>query len=225
MPHRLSRGETRGAFAGEPLASIRIATVDRTHPNTSRTFGKRAGDLNLRIGTVNVGSMNGRSGEVADMAARRRLDFCCLQETRWKGDGATLLGKKGAMYKFLWAGGKEGLAGVGILVAEKWIEKVIEVKCISERIMVLRVTVGKSVLNIVSVYAPQVGRSTEEKEEFYGVLGKVLSKISTSESLFVRGDMNGHVGKEADGYHGVHGGNRFGSRNMEIGRASCRERV
>ena len=47
----------------------------------------------------------------------------------------------------------------------------------------LRVTVGKSVLNIVSVYAPQVGRSTEEKEEFYGVLGKVLSETSTNESL------------------------------------------
>ena len=64
------------------------------------------------------------------------------------------------MYKFLWAGCEEGLAGVGILGAEKWIEKVIEVKRISERIMVLRlrVTVGKSVLNIVSVYAPQVGR-------------------------------------------------------------------
>ena len=87
MPHRLSRGETRGAFAGEPLASIRSkwTTVVRTHPSTSRTFGKRAGEMNLRIGTLNVGSMKGRSGEVADMAARRRLDFCCLQETRWKG--------------------------------------------------------------------------------------------------------------------------------------------
>ena len=69
------------------------------------------------------------------------------------------------------------------MVAEKWIEEVIAVKRISERIMVLRVTVGKSVLNIVSVYAPQAGRSSEEKEEFYGVLGKVLSEISTNESL------------------------------------------
>ena len=67
------------------------------------------------------------------------------------------------MYKFLWAGCEEGLAGVDILVAEKWIGKVIEMKHISDRIMALRVTVGKSVLNIVSVYAPQVGRSTEEK--------------------------------------------------------------
>ena len=39
-----------------------------------------------------------------------------------------------------------------------------------------------------------------------------MSEISTNESLFVCGDMNGHVGKEADGYHG---GNGFGSRNME----------
>ena len=30
--------------------------------------------------------------------------------------------------------------------------------------MVLRVTVGKSVLNIVSVYAPKVGRFTERGE-------------------------------------------------------------
>ena len=42
----------------------------------------------LRVGSVNVGSMVGRSGEVVEMVGRRGLDFCCLQETRWKGDGA-----------------------------------------------------------------------------------------------------------------------------------------
>ena len=77
--------------------------------------------------------------------------------------------------------------------------------------------VGNIVLNIVSVYAPQVGRSTEEKEEFYGVLGKVLRETSTNEStcIFVCGDMNGHVGIESNGYHGVHGRNGFGRRNEE----------
>jgi hypothetical protein len=61
--------------------------------------------------------MKGRSCEVADMAARRRrLDFCCFQETRWKGGSARSLGKEGAMYKFLWAGYEEGMAVVGILV-------------------------------------------------------------------------------------------------------------
>ena len=64
------------------------------------------------------------------------------------------------MSKFLWAGCEEGLAGVRILVAEKWIEKVIEVKRISERIVVLGVTVCKGVLNIISVFAPQEGMPT-----------------------------------------------------------------
>jgi CRISPR/Cas system CSM-associated protein Csm2 small subunit len=51
--------------------------------------------------------------------------------------------------------------------------------------MVLRVVVGNSVMNIVSVYTPQVGRSTEEKKEFYGVLRKLLRETSTNECLYV----------------------------------------
>ena len=38
--------------------------------------------LRLRIGSANVGTMSGRSVEVAEMAGRRRLDFCCVQEMR-----------------------------------------------------------------------------------------------------------------------------------------------
>src|SRR5437867_11550998 len=34
----------------------------------------------LRVGSWNVGTMSRRDGEVADMATRRCLDFCCLQE-------------------------------------------------------------------------------------------------------------------------------------------------
>jgi hypothetical protein len=55
------------------------------------------------------------------------------------------------------------VAGVGVLVAERWIEKVIEMRRVCERIVILRVAVGKSVLCVVSVYAPQAGRSMEER--------------------------------------------------------------
>src|SRR5260221_12351438 len=89
--------------------SDKWATVVRTSPNTSRTSGKiaggnqnsarRKGMLQLRIGTVNVGSLSRRSGEVAEMVSRRCLDFCCLQETRWKGGGARTIGSEGARYK------------------------------------------------------------------------------------------------------------------------------
>ena len=68
-------------------------------------------------------------------------------------------------YKFLWMGCDEDTAGVGILVEQRWIEKVLEVKRVSEQIIALRVRIGKTVLNLISVYAPQVGRELEAKEE------------------------------------------------------------
>ena len=49
-------------------------------------------------------------------------------------------------------------------MAEEWIMKVLDVKRWSERIMMLRVVVGRSVVNFVSVYAPQSGRGKEEKK-------------------------------------------------------------
>jgi hypothetical protein len=171
--------------------------------------------VRLRVGSVNVGTMSRRSGEIADMAARRRLDFCCVQETRWKGGSARNIGWDDGWYKFFWVGCEEGVAGVGVLVAERWIDSVVEVKRVSERVIVLRLAIGKSVLNVVSVYAPQVGRTAVEKEEFYILLGKVLADVGDDEKLIVCGDMNGHVGAESDGFEGVHGGKGFGTRNVE----------
>ena len=107
------------------------------------------------------------------------------------------------------------MAGVGVFVAERWIDIVVEVRQVSERVMVLRSAVGKFVLNVVSVYAPQVGRATEETEEFYIRLGKVLKDAGENEKLIACGGMNGHVGAGADGFEGVHGGKGFGIRNAE----------
>ena len=52
--------------------------------------------LRVRVGSVNVGTMCGRSEEVAEMVGRRNLDFCCVQETRWKGGSARIIGGEGA---------------------------------------------------------------------------------------------------------------------------------
>ena len=123
-----------------------------------REWSVKGGLVPLRIGSVNVSTMR-KEGEVVDMAARRHLDFCCLQETGWKGEGARKLGE----YKFFWMGCSRGIHGVGLLVAERWIEKVLEVRRVSERLMVVRVIVGRTVLNLISAYAPQAGRPLPEK--------------------------------------------------------------
>jgi hypothetical protein len=152
------------------------------------------------------------------MVGRRRLDFCCLQETRWRGDSAScvrVLGVAGARYKFFWVGSKEGVSGVGVLLAEKWFDNVVQVRRISERLMVVRVNVGNSIVSLISVYAPQMGRTMEEKMDFYAALGKIMTEVGSSERVIICGDLNGHVGELIEGFEGVHGGNGYGARNLE----------
>ena len=126
-----------------------------------------------------------------------------------------LEGRKGAKFKFFWKGSEDGTGGVGLLVAERWIKNVIDVQRVNERLLVVRVAVGGSVLNLICVYAPQVGRSLEEKEEFLVLVGKMISSVNVKERLVVAGDFNCHVGADALGYEGVHGGHGFGQRNVE----------
>ena len=53
------------------------------------------------------------------------------------------------------------------------------------------------------------------KDLSYENLQWTLTKISASENLFVNGNFNGYIGKNADGYEGFHGGTGFGRRNLE----------
>ena len=67
--------------------------------------------------------------------------------------------------------------------------RVLEVWHASERLLVVRVIVGKCVLNLISVYASQEGRPMVEKEEFLAMLGEVVSGIDSGERLLVCGDL------------------------------------
>ena len=78
-------------------------------------------------------------------------------------------------------------------------------------LMVVRDMIGKFLLNLISVYAAQGGRSMNKKQEFYISLENVLAIIKNNEYRVVCGDFNGHVGKEVDGFDEVHGGLTFGA--------------
>ena len=72
--------------------------------------------------------------------------------------------------------------------------------------MVVRIIVGRTVLNLISAYAPQAGRPMPEKEKFFTSLGKIVSEIDDGEKLLIGKDLNGHVGAGIEGFEGVHGG-------------------
>ena len=104
-------------------------------------------------------------------------------------------------------------SGVGVLVREEMVKDVVEVKRVSPRIMIVKMVVGGKMMEVVSVYAPQVGRTEKEKEEFWEVLDECIGKIPEEELLVIGGDLNGHVGRDRSGFEEVMGIYGYGERN------------
>ena len=98
------------------------------------------------------------------------IDVCCLQEVRWRGQGARFMGVKGRRYKLWWSGNSDGTGGVGVLVKEELCEKLVEVRRKSDRVMTVVLAFEEEVVRIICVYGPQTGRTSVEKEHFYNEL-------------------------------------------------------
>ena len=94
-------------------------------------------------------------------------------------------------------------------------EKVFNVQRFSDRIILIRLIIGKGVYTFISVYAPQSGLTEADKQSFYDMLQSVVAMIPSSEIVFPLGDRNGYVGLECNWFEGVHGGHGFGTRNVE----------
>ena len=99
--------------------------------------------------------MRGRASEIVETVARK-IDICAAQETRWRGCSTRMITEKHCRYKFLWSGDTFGFGGVGILVAEKWVEKITSADRTSNQQMSLRFLIGRKILYIISSYAPAV---------------------------------------------------------------------
>ena len=67
-----------------------------------------------------------------------------------------------AVLVMFWSGNDNATGGVGVLLAEEWWEKVFEVVRVSDRIILIRMTIGKTMFVFVCVYAPQANLSKFE---------------------------------------------------------------
>ena len=99
--------------------------------------------------------MRGRSSEIVETITRRNVELCCVQEGRWRGASARYITGKDSRYKFFWVGNDQGTSGDGVLLAEKWVDKVYDIKQVSDRIMLIKLLLGEAILAVLSVYAPQ----------------------------------------------------------------------
>ena len=89
-----------------------------------------------------------------------------MQEIRWRGSSCRYFGTTGKRYKLFWMGSEAKTEGVGIFVAEKWVDSVVSVERHSERILVLKMVLSDRLLNVFTVYAPHSGKPDEVKESF-----------------------------------------------------------
>ena len=95
------------------------------------------------------------------------MDVACVQETRWTVSGCRFFGAIGKRYKLLWMGSKAQTDGVGIFVADKWVDSVVSVEKHSERVLVLQMVLGDCLLNVFTVLLLTQG-NLMKKKRFFG---------------------------------------------------------
>ncbi|XP_063601080.1 craniofacial development protein 2-like [Penaeus indicus] len=143
---------------------------------------------------------------------RRKVDVLCVQETRWKGEKARVIG--GGCK--IWYRGDDGQRnGVGVVVRGDLVDNVVEVERISDRLMTMKLEVNGILINIVCAYAPQVGCDEKEKEAFWADMYETVEKIPRCERLVIGADLNAHVGEGNTNDKEVMGKHGFGRRNAE----------
>ena len=169
----------------------------------------------MKVCTVNVGSSVGKSREVVEMLARRGADVCCLQEVRYKSGGCRVFGSSNEKYKLWYSGNSDGEHGVGIMVRDDLADDVIEVERSDNRMMKIKMVLGRKLVQIFSIYAPQSGRSVQEKEQFWEKLEDQIGRVPQTEGIIIGGDVNAHVGRERNGFEEIMGRYGFGDRNEE----------
>ncbi|XGW35842.1 hypothetical protein V3C99_019211, partial [Haemonchus contortus] len=143
-----------------------------------------------RVATLNVGTLTGRSYELAEALERRRIDFCAVQETRWSCCKSRDIGHG---FKAVLCGGPKTTNGVGIIVSERFRDSIVGVERFDDRLMKIIVVIECQKYHFFSAYAPQAGCSEQTKDTFWNLLDEKTAEVPLH----------------------CHGGFGYGSRNTD----------
>ena len=87
--------------------------------------------------------------------------------------------------KLFWSGSKDAANEAANVLFSSLVDKVLEVKRESDRLIVLKIIIGLTIFTVVSAHAPRTGRAESEKTAFIEELDLVLNN-----AIIVEGDMN-----------------------------------
>ena len=201
--------ETTAPSPRQPLNGQGVLRISGVMNSESRKTKKS------KIAIINISTIRGKEEEVVDIMKSRGLSIIGLSETRLRGSGEKILHEN---YKLIYSGKEDGRHGVGIILAPELAPYVEKVDCISERIISLSIKTKTVAFSVIQVYAPQRGRPSQEKDQFYQDLQDATDTARYKEKLIVCGDFNGHIGCERNHVETVVGAFGLGDRNEEGGR-------
>lgn len=118
----------------------------------------------------------------------------------------------GQGYKFYYYWVTNSQKGLVILISKKLHDNVVEVRFISDSLMLIKINTRSVIL-----LCPQIWCTDAEREEFLHQVDDHLQSINISEHLLIVGNLNGHAGASWDGYEQVHSGQGYLIRNKEGG--------
>ena len=107
--------------------------------------------------------------------------------------------------------------GMSVIIDKQLLEDVVEVRRKGDRILLVKLILGREIFNIISVYAPQVGLESS-KHQFWEDLDEIVQGKPSREKLCIGGDLNGHVGTSRYGFDSVYGGFSFGKKMNQVTR-------
>lgn len=153
---------------------------------------------------------------IARELGRYNIDIAAISETHLS-DSGELCEQLGG-YTYYWHGKpacERASSGVGFAIRNQIARSLQEVPVgISDRLMTLKLqTSTMKFLHLISVYAPTLPSSEEDKNKFYQDLRSVLRKIPPSDKVVLLGDFNARVGTEYQIWKGILGRHGVGSCN------------
>jgi len=104
------------------------------------------------------------------MLTNGEVDVECIQETGCRGSACRFFGAKGKRYRLFWIGGKEN-DGVGIFVAEKWVDGIVSTESHIERALILRMVLD----NVFMIYASHSGNQSRKFLEQIVAFGELCT--------------------------------------------------
>ena len=155
-----------------------------------------------------------RTALVLRELSRYNIDIAALSETRLPDDGE--LEERASGYTFFWRRKPQDArreSGVGFAIRTGLVGRLMNYE-IGDRILHVRIQIDKnSYATMISVYAPTMMNDVAAIESFYSELNQLLSKIPSSDKIFLLGDFNARVGRDYTTLKGVVGRHGVGNSN------------